>query len=364
MALAPISPTGVATAFLYARQTTTTGTGIAPQLSVSPGYTNRPIIFEPPGKLSGGVLKVWIIATGQNSNWGGCSVWVSIDNTTYTPIGTILTGGIQGVLSSSFASGSDPDTTDTLSVDLTISQAQLIACTMGDADAFLTLCYCDGELIAYSDATLTSASHYDLDTYIRRGCYGTTIGAHDAGTQFGRILASTFAFDFPENLVGDTIYFKFPAFNTFGGGAQALGDAIAVPYTLTGVGVVNNNAWYQSFSVGGAFTDLPIDPWDSNYEIFDIQAPVALTFAVNFAGSQTPGCEIAPTADVTLTFQTIHAGTATTVGTMTISSGMTTGSYTVASGFTLPAGDRLRLYAPAGVNTHIAGAFGTIYATR
>ena len=73
---------------------------------------------------------------------------------------------------------------------------------------------------------------------------------------------------------------------------------------------------------------------------------------------------IAPTADVTLTFQTIHAGTATTVGTMTISSGMTTGSYTVASGFTLPAGDRLRLYAPAGVNTHIAGAFGTIYATR
>jgi len=362
MALPPISPTGVATPFLYNTQTQTTGTGIAGQLNVSPGYTNRPIIFEPPSELSGGFTKVWIIATGSTANWGGCGVWVSIDNTTYAPIGTILAGGVQGLLSTAFPSHTDPDNTDTLTVDLTMSRAQLIAGTTQDADAFLTLCYCDHELIAYTAATLTSASNYSLGTHIRRGCYGTTIGAHGASTQFGRITASTFSFDYPENLVGDTIYFKFPAFNIWGGGAQALSDVTAVPYTLVGgAGVAKN--WFQAFSVGGKFPDIAPDPWDSNYEIFDVEFPVAVTFPANFSSSPTPGCEVAPLANVTLTFQTIHAGTPTTVGTMTIAASATTGSYTVASPFTVPIGDRLRCYAPSSVDTTIAGVFGTIVGT-
>jgi hypothetical protein len=363
MPLSPISPTGVATAFLYNTQTTSTGTGIGPQLSANPGYTNKPIIFQPPAELSGGVAaKVWIIATGSNANWGGCTVWVSIDNTTYTSIGTIVSGAIQGALSTSFPSGSDPDTTHTLSVDLTMSRSQLIAGTTQDADAFLTLCYCDGELIAYSDATLTTAFNYDLDTYIRRGCYETTIGSHSASTQFGRIVASTFSFDFPANLIGTTVYFKFPAFNTWGGGAQSLSDAIAVPYTILNVPI--GYSWFQSFSVGGKFADMVPDEWDTNYEIFDVQAPTALTFPINFASSPTPGCEVAPTADVTLTFQTISAGTPTTVGTMTILSGQTTGSYSVASQVNVPAGDRFRCYAPLGVDATIVGVFGTIVGTR
>ena len=363
MALPPISPTGVATAFLYNTQTKTTGTGIGSQLAANPGYTNKPIIFEPPSELSDGIVKVWIIATGMSANWGGCSVWVSIDNTTYTAIGTILAGAIQGTLTSTFPSHVDPDALNALEVDLTMSQAQLIAGTRQDADAFLTLCYCDGELIAYTGATLTSAFRYELATYIRRGCYGTTIGAHGPNTQFGRILASTFSFDFPENLVGTTVYFKFPAFNTWGGGAQALSDAIAVPYTLTGVGQENFYDWFLPFSVGGTFSVLGLDPWDSHYEIFDFEMPVAVAFPANFATSPTPGCEVAPVATVTLTFQTIHAGTPTTVGTMTIAGGATTGAYSVSSGFTVPKGDRLRCYALSTVDTTIAGLFGTIIGT-
>jgi hypothetical protein len=363
MPLPAISPTGVATAFIYARQTTSTGTGIAPQLNISPGYTNPPIIFEPPTELAGGVVKVWIIATGASANYGGCSVWVSIDNETYTPIGTILAGGIQGLLSSAFPSHVDPDTLDALSVDLTMSQAQLLAGTQQDADAFLTLCYCDGELIAYTGATLTGPYRYELATYIRRGCYGTTIGAHNPATQFGRIVASTFSFDFPANLVGDTLYFKFPAFNTWGGGAQALSDANVYTYTLTGIGLQNTNEWFLPFSVGGKFSILSLDSWDGNYEIFDVEMPVAMAFPANFATSPTPGCETAPGATVTLTFQTIHAGSATTVGTMVIHTSATTGAYSVTSGFTVPAGDRLRCYAPSGVDTTIAGVFGTIIGT-
>jgi hypothetical protein len=237
MALAPISPSGVSTAFIYPRQTTTTGTGIGPALSANPGFINPPIIFEPPCLLSNGELLVWIIATGASPNWGGCGVYASVDNTTYAQIGTILAGQIQGDLTAIFPSGSDPDTTHTLAIDVTQSLGQVTAGTTQDADDFLTLCYCDGELIAYSAAALTTAYHYNLGTYIRRGLYDTTIGAHAAGTQFGRILGSTFSQQFPVNFVTKTIYFKFPSANTFGGGLQQLSDVPYYTYTLTGVGL-------------------------------------------------------------------------------------------------------------------------------
>jgi hypothetical protein len=363
MALQAISPSGVSTAFIYNRQTTSTGQGIGPQLTADPGSINTPIIFEPPYPLSNGQLLVWIIATGASPNFGGCGVFVSVDNTTYTQIGTILAGQVQGLLTATFPAGSDPDTTDTLAIDLTESLAQLIAGTTQDADDFLTLCYCDGELIAYSAATLTSSYHYNLGTYVRRGCYSTTIGSHASGSQFGRILGSTFSQSFPQNFIGKTLYFKFPAANTFGGAGQTLDEVPYYTYTLTGIGIQNAHAWFQSFSVGGKFTDMVADEWDSNYEIFDVQAPVELTFPANFSTSPAPGCEVAPVATVTLTFQTIHAGTPTTVGTLTIAGSATTGNYAT-TGFLLPAGDRLRLYAPAAVDTTITGLYGTIAGSR
>src|SRR6516225_4726178 len=245
MALPPISPSGVSTAFIYPRQTTSTGTGLPQVLSAAPAFTNPPIIFEPPFPLTNGDLLVWIIASGASVNWGGCTVYVSVDNTTYAPIGTIIAGTTQ------------------------------------DADDFLTLCYCDGELIAYSATTLTTAYNYNLGTYIRRGVDNTTIGSHAAGTQFGRILATTFSQQYPSNFVGKTLYFKFPAFNTYGGAVQALADVPYYTYTLTGIGAKNANSWFQSFSVGGKFSDMVLDEWDNNYEIFDVQAPVALTFPAN-----------------------------------------------------------------------------------
>jgi len=359
MALPPVFPSGVATAFLYPRQTTSTGTGIGSQTQADPGNTNPPIIFEPPSALSGGDLEVWIIATGMNANWGGCQVWASVDNTGYARIGTILLGGIQGLLTATFPYHADPDSTNALKVDLTLSNGTLVAGTTTDADDFVTLCYCDGELIAYSAATLTSSFHYTLDTYIRRGCYGSTIGGHLAGKQFGRILGSTFVQKYPSNLIGKTLYFKFPAFNTYGASLQDLSTCVAYQFTLTGSSAANTLNWYQSFSVGSTFRDMVLDPWDSNYEVFDVEAPQPLSFPANFAGSPTPGCEVAPAGDVTLTFQRIHGTTRLTEGTMTIAASATTGSYS-SGAFTLPTGDRLRCYAPFAVDTTMAGVFGTI----
>ena len=231
-----ITPIGVGTAALYPRLAMA---GSAVDTLADPGNTNPPIIFEPPAALSGGALEVWVIASG-GADWGGCQVWISSDNATYALAGTIYRGGRQGTLTANLPSQADPDGTNTLSVDLTQSQGQLLSGTLADADNFVTLCYCDGELVSYQTATLTSAYHYDL-TYLRRGVYGTPINAHSSGSNFARFGPndpSLYRYRYPGNFVGHTIYVKLPAFNTFGQSLQGLSGLTADTYTLTGAGGV------------------------------------------------------------------------------------------------------------------------------
>lgn len=232
-----ITPIGVGTAALYARQTSA-GAIVANTL-VAPGNTNAPIIFEPPSALSGGDLEVWLIASG-GTNWGGCQVWISSDGNTYALAGTVYKGARQGVLSATLASHADPDTADTLAVDLTESQGQLLSGTQADADNFVTLCYCDGELVSYQTATLTASYKYNL-TYLRRGIYGTPIGAHSSGANFARFGPSDpslFRYRYPTSFVGKTIYVKLPAFNIFGQAMQSLAALTADSYALTGSGAI------------------------------------------------------------------------------------------------------------------------------
>ena len=100
-----------------------------------------------------------------------------------------------------------------------------------------------------------------------------------------------------------------------------------------------------SFSVGSAFGDMAVDEWDGNYEIFDVEMPMQVIFPANFSTSPTPGCEVAPAANVTMTFQRISGGVPTTVGTFAIAGGATVGTLTTAGGLaiTVPVGQRLRL---------------------
>lgn len=236
MPLPRISPTGVFTAWGTPLTDSAAGSGIEGVLSRLPGDTNPPIIFEPNPDLSGNRCLVEIISSG-GPDWGGAQVYVSLDNTTYAPIGFLVAGAAQGVLSGPLASGGDPDTVNTLSVDLTMSRGQIIAGTTADADFKLpTLAYCDGELIAFSAATLTAAYNYDLDTYIRRGCYATAVASHLTGTQFAWIQRP-FSYEYPASLIGSTVYFKFPSFNKLGAELQDLSDCTAYPYTLTGFGL-------------------------------------------------------------------------------------------------------------------------------
>jgi hypothetical protein len=100
-----------------------------------------------------------------NQDWGGASVWVSPDNSNYVQIGKMYGPSRMGVLTAQLVSSADPDTTHTLAVDVTQSSGTLNSGTQSDCDNFRTLCYVDGELISYEDATLTGAYRYDLGAH-------------------------------------------------------------------------------------------------------------------------------------------------------------------------------------------------------
>jgi hypothetical protein len=305
-----ITPIGAGTAAPYPKQASA-----GPPLDslAAPGNTNPPIIFEPPPALSGGAAEVWVIATG-GTDWGGAQLWISSDGNTYAFAGNIYRGGRQGVLTATLPSHADPDATDTLSVDLSMSQGQLLSGTLADADNFVTLSFCDGELLAYETATLTPAHQYDL-TYLRRGVYGTAIGAHSAGGNFARFGPndpSLFKYAYPQSFVGQTIHIKLPAFNIFGQALQSLAGLTADTYTLTGAGTIA--------PVSVPFQYLGIPQAASPILRYTFADPVG--FAANFTGS-TASAGIAAT---TITIFDI-AKNGTDFATLTFTAAATTGSF-------------------------------------
>lgn len=207
---------------------------------VSPGDVNTPAIFEPAASLTGGMAQVWLGLSG-GADWGGADVWLSFDDVTFNRIGSVTNPCRQGVTLADFPSHADPDSADTLSVDLTESQGVLPASvTTADADAFRSLFILgigsSAEIGAYGNSALgASAFKFDL-TYIRRGLYGTPIGDHPSGTGFCRIDDTIFKFDLPAAYVGAPLYFKFPSFNRFGGALQDLASAATYTYTPSGTG--------------------------------------------------------------------------------------------------------------------------------
>ena len=100
-----------------------------------------------------------------NQDWGGCHVWISPDNSNYVQVGSHVRAIAHGRAHRSTRFSADPDTTHTLAVDVTQSTGMLNSGSQADADNFRTLCYVDGELISFEDATLTGAYQYDLGAH-------------------------------------------------------------------------------------------------------------------------------------------------------------------------------------------------------
>jgi hypothetical protein len=232
-------PLGVATATLYPTQPVTNNP-IDRNVPADP--VNTPIVFEPPASLVGRAPQVWIAVSGgtggaADPDWGGCNVWLSLDGTSYSRIGTISQPARMGTTTASLPpfTGTNPDTADTLAVNLTESGGVLSSGSAADAALGSTLCIVDSELLSYEAATLTAANHYWLTT-LYRGLYNSGVASHSSSAQFVRLDNAIFKFDLPSQYVGQTLYLKFQSFNVFGGGVEALSSCTAYTYTPTGEG--------------------------------------------------------------------------------------------------------------------------------
>ncbi|QOR55196.1 MAG: hypothetical protein SHS37scaffold296_13 [Burkholderiales phage 68_11] len=229
-------PAGVASAPLYGAQGMT---GYAMDANVAPGDTLAPVVFELPGALSTTGLELGIAAAGTDSNWGGCQVWVSYDGTTYRQIAELRQKSRYGVLTA--------DGGSTLALTTNAGQ-QLLSGSASDLAALSMLLYVTpagavtGEYLAYQTATLTGAGAYTLST-LSRAAYGTTQGAHTAGTAWARVddaIARTGPLD--PALIGKTVYIKLLSVNVFGNAVQSLGAVSATTYVITGAHFVSPSA--------------------------------------------------------------------------------------------------------------------------
>ena len=331
---------GYSTAPLYASQP---GAGYVPNWNSPPGNINSPIIFEPPPALLAGTLEIWVALCG-GTNWGGAQVWISTDGDSYALAGTVSSPATQGTLTADLPPHPSPDTTDTLAIDLTQSQGQLVSVSATDAANLVTLCYIGGELIAYQTATLTALSRYNL-TNLYRGAYSSTIADHPAGTQFARLDGSIGRFSYPSTLIGQTIYLKFPSINIVGGGLQSLASVPAYTYTVEGIGQAS------SVLVSGSYHGKPAASQVLQSYVFAAPA----TIPAGFSGSKGTA---ATAATATATFNISKNGT--NIGAVIFAASATTATFSMNIATDFNTGDVLTIMAPATPDATLADLAWTI----
>lgn len=238
-------PLGVHTVSEYPTQPSL---GYSADYNVSPGNAHAPVIFEAPLQLTGGEPQIWM-ATAGGDMWGGAEVWVSTDGDSYTRVGAVNHKARFGSLTTALPNGAVFDRTNTLNVE--ISAGQMTGGTEQDSRDLLTLCYVDGEFLAYANAELKGVGRYTLGN-LTRGAYGSAIDSHAAGSQFARIDDSLFRYTVPRNWIGRTVWVKLVSYNVFSGGIQDLSSVPAYSYTIKGapLGQIQNLRLSSSWAYG------------------------------------------------------------------------------------------------------------------
>lgn len=238
----------------------------SPSFGADPGLVNAPIIFEAVIPLSeqSNIAELWLVTSGASPNYGGCICYISTDGgNSYVPLGPrggLIQGSApMGVTVGDWPAHASPDTTNDLAVDLTESLGSLDSYQTSDEDNFTYPCYVAGggafaipyELMTYAVADLTATYKYTLKAtgggnHLDRGVFG----APSADVGVDHPSGSKFAFLNPNNpqapgilavpllptWIGVTLYFKFPAFNTTGGGQYDISDPDLVVYSYTPTG--------------------------------------------------------------------------------------------------------------------------------
>lgn len=187
-----------------------------------------PVIFQPPADLTADGLELWIAAKGKADGWGGCTVYVSDDNTNYRTVGQIAGSARCGKLTQPLSP--IPNHPSGNQVFVTCND-QLLSGTPQDAERKNTLCWIDGECMSYVNANLQSNGAWLLSGLYRGQC-NTTIRMHAKDTDFVRLDNSVFKVPFTKDDIGKKIYLKFCSYNIFGAGQQDLSEVRAYEYTL------------------------------------------------------------------------------------------------------------------------------------
>ena len=247
---------GTVGTYVAPQNTASITTALVPNLLATPSAVNTPAIIEPPSGFTGGTAKLIVAASGQ-TNWGGCAVWISFDNSKYSLIGQITAPAPQGTLTAALTAygGANPDTGNTLAVDCTESNTVPHPVSNADAQALRTLSLIaaqpsvtggvatvptNGELLAFGAVSATGTNTANL-TYLERGQFGSSAGAHSVGDQFTLIdilgsSGTALSYNLPAQYIGQTIYLKFASYNLFGNAAQDLSTCVAYKYTPLGTG--------------------------------------------------------------------------------------------------------------------------------
>lgn len=187
-----------------------------------------PVIFQPPADLTADGLELWIAAKGKADGWGGCTVYVSDDNTNYRTVGQIAGSARCGKLTQPLSPM--PNHPSGNQVMVTCND-QLLSGTLQDAERKNTLCWIDGECMSYINANLQSNGAWLL-TGLYRGQCNTAVRTHAKDTDFVRLDNSVFKVPFAKDDIGKKIYLKFCSYNIFGAGQQDLSEVKAYEYTL------------------------------------------------------------------------------------------------------------------------------------
>lgn len=216
----------------------------------SPAYP--PLVFTPPTAMltaTGFSSPQWIFGdSGGNGpgyagildpNWGGVNVWVSLDNVNYQQIGVLTRPSTIGATTQALPGygGINPDTTDTLYVNLNECDGALASVDASAAAAGHSICVIQDlagfEILAYETATLVGPHTYAL-TNLYRGLYGTTSRLFSTGSRFLYVgsTANIFETALPPGYIGKNAWVKPQAFNSLGNYVQDLASVIAYPFVV------------------------------------------------------------------------------------------------------------------------------------
>lgn len=312
------------------------GNAISVQTQMIPVAVSPPILVNAPSSLTGLDPEVWLAVAGPNSNWGGCQVWISADGVTYENVGSITSSAKIGVSTAILPDSASPDTVNTLSVNMSLSNQDLISSSSSNANSGATLFVLDGEIMTYQNATLTSANNYNLTT-LQRGLYGTTHSSHASGSAFARLDEAIFKIAYTNLNFGDTMYVKLPSFNAFGLATEDL--STVTPYSIALLSSVNAVDWrvvadektitgfltneshtvaaaadgtgYSLTGAGGNFTvyyGTTVVSSTSAFSVVGSATKNGLTISINSAGVYTLSGGSWTTDSETFTLQAVYSG--------------------------------------------------------